>query len=323
MYTEIRIMYIIWINQNYESDYNGGVAVKVGFVGLGIMGSPMAKNLLKGNIDLYVSDVNQSAVEQLVSLGAKTTDTTTELGGICDVIILMLPNATIVKSVLFGESGLITTLKRGTIVVDMSSLSPIDTSENYGKLSAIGIKYIDAPVSGGQPKAVNGTLAVMVGGDELAVQQVQEVLSYIATEIVYVGESGSGSITKLANQILVNVTIAALSEAAILASKAGVDLNKLYTAIRSGLAGSAVLDAKLPLMIDRDFVAGGRMDINLKDLLNIEQTGRDLGVPLPLTSNVIGMFQALKADGKIADDHGGIVQYYEKLANYEIPKGGK
>ncbi|MGN7478311.1 2-hydroxy-3-oxopropionate reductase [Solibacillus silvestris] len=299
------------------------MAVKVGFVGLGIMGSPMAKNLLKGNIELYVSDVNKTSVEELQAIGANTVAAAYELGQICDVVFLMLPNASIVKSVLFGEGGLETTLRHGAIVVDMSSLSPVDTKEIHGKLKSAGVEYIDAPVSGGQPKAIDGTLAIMVGGNEQAVEKVNGILNYMATDVVYVGDSGSGSTTKLANQILVNVTIAALSEAAVLASKAGVDLNKLHAAIRNGLAGSAVLDAKLPLMIDRNFVAGGRIDINLKDLLNIEQTGRELGVPLPLTSNVIGMFQALKVDGKIEDDHGGLVQYYEKLANYEIPKGGK
>lgn len=297
--------------------------MKVGFVGLGIMGSPMAKNLLKGNIELYVSDVNKTAIEELQKNGATAVAATSELGANCNVIILMLPNAAIVKSVLFAEGGLMTTLKPGTIIVDMSSLSPVDTKEIYEKLHAINVEYIDAPVSGGQPKAIDGTLAIMAGGNEEAVHKVMELLSHMAADVVYVGESGSGSTTKLANQILVNVTIAALSEAAVLASKAGVDLNKLHEAIRNGLAGSAVLDAKLPLMIDRNFVAGGRIDINLKDLLNIEQTGRALGVPLPLTSSVIGMFEALKVEGKTADDHGGLVQYYEKLANYEIPKGGK
>lgn len=297
--------------------------MKVGFVGLGIMGKPMAKNLRKGNINIFVSDLNQKALEELVLAGGISVENTAELGAICDVIILMLPNAAIVKSVLFGENGLHQTLKSGTVVVDMSSLSPVDTKEIYEKLQPFGIEYLDAPVSGGQPKAEDGTLAVMVGGNEDAFYKVQPILEHMAADLVYVGDSGSGSTTKLANQILVNVTIAALSEAALLASKAGVDLNKLHAAIRNGLAGSAVLDAKLPLMIDRNFVAGGRIDINMKDLLNIEQTGRELGVPLPLTSSVLGMFQALKVDGKLADDHGGLVQYYEKLANYEIPKGGK
>ncbi|WP_107838141.1 2-hydroxy-3-oxopropionate reductase [Metasolibacillus meyeri] len=297
--------------------------MRVGFVGLGIMGNPMAKNLVNGKIELYVNDVNTAAVEELVAAGAQQVTATSELGNICDVIILMLPNAAIVKNVLFGENGLSTTLKKGTAIVDMSSLSPVDTAEIYEKLAQLHVHYLDAPVSGGQPKAIDGTLSVMIGGDEQVFHQVEPVLAHMASDLVYVGESGSGSTTKLANQILVNVTIAALSEAAVLASKAGVDLNKLHAAIRNGLAGSAVLDAKLPLMIDRNFVAGGRIDINLKDLMNVEQTGRELGVPLPLTSSVIGMFQALKADGKVADDHGGLVQYYEKLANYEMPKGGK
>ncbi len=297
--------------------------MKVGFVGLGIMGKPMAKNLINGNVDVTVFDINQETVNQLAVLGAKPAASLLDIAINNEVIILMLPNAAIVKSVLFDEKGLANSCKPNTIIVDMSSLSPVDTKEINEKLASKQLQYLDAPVSGGEPKAIDGTLSVMVGGCEQALERVKPVLQKMAADITYVGESGSGSVTKLANQILVNVTIAALSEAAVLASKSGVDLNKLYPAIRNGLAGSAVLDAKLPLMIDRNFVAGGRIDINLKDLLNVEQTGRALEVPMPLTSNVIAMFQALKADGKVADDHGGLIQYYEKLANYEVPKGGK
>lgn len=297
--------------------------MKVGFVGLGIMGNPMAKNLLKGQIELYVNDVNKEAENELVSAGAVKVDDLKQLGSLCDVIILMLPNAAIVKTVLFGANGIASTLKRNSIVVDMSSLSPIDTKEINEKLALQEVEYLDAPVSGGQPKALDGTLSVMIGGSEEAIGTVRPILNHLAADIVHVGGSGSGSTVKLANQILVNVTIAALSEAAVLAAKAGVDLNQMHAAIRNGLAGSTVLDAKLPLMIDRNFVAGGRIDINTKDLLNIEQTGRALGVPLPLTTTVLGMFHCLKADGKAGDDHGGLVQYYEKLASFEIPKGGK
>ena len=296
--------------------------MNIGFIGLGIMGSPMVENLLKGGETVYVNDVNEAAIEKLVNQGAKAA-TYNELGENCEAIILMLPNAAIIRSVLFSDEGLASKLKPGTIVVDMSSLSPVDTNYFYEELQKLQVEYLDAPVSGGQPKAVDGTLSIMIGGDADALQKVQPIIQHMAGDIVHVGESGSGSTTKLANQILVNVTIAALSEAAVLASKAGVDLNKLHAAIRNGLAGSAVLDAKLPLMIDRNFVAGGRIDINLKDLTNVLQTGEQLDVPLPLTTSVVAMFEDLKADGKLADDHGGLVQYYEKVAGYEIPKGGK
>ena len=297
--------------------------MNIGFIGLGIMGSPMVENLLKGGETVYVNDVNEAAIHKLLPLGAIAAKNYEDLAENCELIILMLPNAPIIKTVLFGEKGLANFLRPGTIVVDMSSLSPVDTKEIYEKLQVQQVKYLDAPVSGGQPKAVDGTLSIMVGGCEQALQKVKEALQHMAGDIVYVGESGSGSTTKLANQILVNVTIAALSEAAVLASKAGVDLNKLHAAIRNGLAGSAVLDAKLPLIIDRNFVAGGRIDINLKDLNNVAQTGEQLGVALPLTTSVIDMFEKLKEDGKVAEDHCGLVQYYEKVSNYEIPKGGK
>nr|WP_155767456.1 2-hydroxy-3-oxopropionate reductase [Sporosarcina ureilytica] len=297
--------------------------MNIGFIGLGIMGKPMVLNLLKEGFQVKAFDVNENARKEVVASGALEALSPLEVARESDFIITMLPNADIVKDVLLGTSGVAEGVKPGTVVVDMSSISPIDSTFIANELSKLDVAFLDAPVSGGEPKAIDGTMSIMVGGDEAALEKALPILRAMGKDITHVGGSGSGSTTKLANQILVNVTIAAMSEAVVLAAKAGVDVEKMYQAIRGGLAGSAVLDAKIPLVLDRNFVAGGRIDINLKDLTNVLDAGRDIGVPMPLTSNVVEMFHALKVDGKAADDHGGLIQYYEKLANYEVMKGEK
>jgi 2-hydroxy-3-oxopropionate reductase len=296
--------------------------MKIGFIGLGIMGRPMVLNLLNAGFQVKAFDVNEDTRKTVVTSGAIEAHSPLDVANGSDCIITMLPNAAIVKSVLFGEGGVAEGIKAGSVVVDMSSISPIDSKYFALELAKKDAAFLDAPVSGGEPKAIDGTMSIMVGGDEEALLKVLPALQAMGKDITHVGESGSGSTTKLANQILVNVTIAAMSEAVVLAAKAGVDVEKMYHAIRGGLAGSTVLDAKMPLVLDRNFVAGGRIDINLKDLTNVLDAGREIGVPMPLTSNVVEMFHALKVDGKAADDHAGLVQYYEKLANFEVTKSG-
>ncbi|MDQ0873124.1 2-hydroxy-3-oxopropionate reductase [Paenibacillus sp. V4I3] len=291
---------------------------KIGFIGLGIMGKPMAINLLKAGYDVTVTDLNKEAVEQVVKSGAVAAATPQEVAENVDVIITMLPNANIVKGVIFGENGIHKGAKVGTVVIDMSSISPVVSNEIASELAKQGIEMLDAPVSGGEPKAVDGTLAIMVGGKEEVYESVKDVLFSMGSAVTLVGGNGCGSTAKLANQIIVNLNIAAMSEALVLAAKAGIDIDKMYQAIRGGLAGSAVLDAKVPLILDRNFVAGGRIDINLKDITNVMETAHAIGVPLPLSSQLLEIFHALKVDGKASHDHGGIVQYYEKLAQVEV-----
>ncbi|MFD6439523.1 2-hydroxy-3-oxopropionate reductase [Peribacillus sp. NPDC060186] len=293
------------------------MANKIGFIGLGIMGKPMSFNLLKAGYELTVYDINTQTVEALVEAGAKA-GTPTEMGETCDVIITMLPASHHVKQVVLGENGILETATEGTVIIDMSSISPVVSVEIANEAAKQGVEMMDAPVSGGEPKAVDGTLAIMVGGKESVFESVKDVLHSIGTDVTLVGKNGSGVTAKLANQIIVNLNIAAMSEALVLAAKAGIDVEKMYHAIRGGLAGSAVLDAKVPLILDRNFVAGGRIDINLKDITNVMETAHDIGVPLPLSSQLLEIFHALKVDGKAGDDHGGIVQYYEKLANVEV-----
>lgn len=293
---------------------------KVGFIGLGIMGKPMALNLLKAGIDTIVYDVNPKAVEALVEAGAKAATSPKELAAVSDVVITIVPNAAIVKSLLEAEDGILAGAKPGTVIVDMSSVSPVDSQ----KLAAAAAKYdcpfLDSPVSGGEPGAINATLSYMIGGDEAVVEKIKDVFLAMGKSVTVIGPNGSGSVAKLANQIIVNLTIAAVSEALVLAQKAGADPERVYQAIRGGLAGSAVLDAKAPMMYNRNFKPGGTLAINLKDITNVMDTAQSLDVPLLLTSQLKQIMHSLKADGHIMDDHGGIVQFYEKIAGVEVKK---
>ena len=292
---------------------------KAGFIGLGIMGKPMAKNLLKGGVDLMVWDLNQAAVEEVKEAGA-SVGTYEEIGAQCDVVFLILPNGDISKEVLFGEKGVASTLTAGKVVCDMSSVTPVESKECYEGLKKIGVGFVDSPVSGGEPGAINGTLAFMAGGDEKDFNALMPYFDIMGSSAVLIGGSGSGSVTKLANQIIVNNTIAIVSEAFVLASKAGADPMKVYHAIRGGLAGSAVLDAKIPMIVERNFVPGGTISINHKDIKNVVNTAHSLDVPIPYSAQLYEILQTLKIHGHMNDDHGGIVQYFEALADVQVKK---
>lgn len=291
---------------------------KIGFIGLGIMGKPMAKNLLKAGYSLVVYDVVASAVKELAEAGAQTGTSPKDVAQKSEIIITMLPNSPHVKDVVLGVNGVLEGARPGTILVDMSSIAPLVSKEVNEKAIEKGVVMLDAPVSGGEPKAVNGTLSIMVGGPEEAFKEVEKLLLSMGASAVLVGEIGSGNVTKLANQIIVALNIAAMSEAMVLATKAGVDPEKVYQAIRGGLAGSTVLDAKAPMVLARNFKPGFRIELHIKDLQNALDTAHGIGVPIPLTSQVMEILQALKVDGKEKDDHSSIVQYYEKLAQIEV-----
>jgi 2-hydroxy-3-oxopropionate reductase len=292
----------------------------VGFIGLGIMGRPMTVNLLKAGYNVTVYDINKEAIEKLVAAGAKGAATPKEVGENSDVIITMVPNSQHVREAVLGENGVAKGAKAGSVVIDMSSITPVASKQIAEELAEKGIEMLDAPVSGGEPGAIAGTLSIMVGGKEEVFESVKDVLQAMGRDIILVGANGCGVTAKLANQVIVNLNIAAMSEALVLAAKAGINIEKMYQAIRGGLAGSAVLDAKVPLILERNFVAGGRIDINLKDITNVMETAHGIGVPLPLCSQLLEIMHALKVDGKAGDDHGGIVQHYEKLAKVEVRK---
>lgn len=293
---------------------------KIGFIGLGIMGKPMALNLLKAGFTLTVNDLNQDTVNTVVAAGAVAASSAKEVAENSDVIITMLPASKHVKEVVLSENGILAGAKAGSVIIDMSSITPEVSRELAAEAAKKGVGMLDAPVSGGEPKAIDGTLAIMVGGKEDVFESAKPVLYGMGKDVTLVGDSGCGVTAKLANQIIVNLNIAAMSEALVLAAKAGIDIEKMYQAIRGGLAGSAVLDAKVPMILDRNFVAGGSMAINMKDITNVMETAHEIGVPLPLSSQLLEIFHALKVDGKIKDDHGSIVRYYEKLANVEVKK---
>ena len=296
--------------------------MKVGFIGLGIMGRPMAKHLVAAGLDVMVSDLNPVPVQELVADGAKT-GTYAQIGEQCDIVMTILPTGAIVQSVLFGEDGVAAHLKPGSIVVDHSSVTPVESHECYDKLKEIGVDFLDAPVSGGEPGAKAGTLAIMVGGDEPVFEKAKEVMQPYASSILLTGGCGSGSITKLANQIIVNNNIAIVSEALTFAVKAGADPEKVYKAIRTGLAGSAVLDAKAPMMYNRNFVPGGTIKVNHKDITNVVRTAHAIDAPIPYTAQLYEIMQTLKVHGHMMDDHSGIVQYFEALADVKVEKKGE
>ena len=289
-----------------------------GFIGLGIMGRPMAMNLMqKGGFPLLVCDASATAVRALEKLGAQAASLR-EIGDKCDVIFTNLPNGEIVRQVLFGEDGVASAVRLGALVVDLSSVTPGQSQYCCNRLKEKGADFLDAPVSGGEPKAIDGTLVFMVGGGEAPYLRAVPYFKSMGASWLRIGDSGSGSVAKLANQIIVNNTIAAVSEALVLASKAGADAGRVFEAIRGGLAGSAVLEAKAPLMIRHAFRPGGKISINHKDIMNAMSTAHELSVPLPLTSQLLEILTALKASGNFEDDHAGIVQYYERLAGIEV-----
>lgn len=293
--------------------------MKAGFIGLGIMGKPMAKLLVQAGVELYVNDINKEVVNELVAEGAKDA-TYKEMGANCDTIFTILPNGSIVYSVLFGENGLASYLEKGAVVCDMSSVTPTESQTCFNKLAEMGIGFVDAPVSGGEPKAIDGTLAFMAGGLVDDFIKLKAYFEIMGSSALLIGGSGSGSVTKLTNQVIVNMTIAVVSEAFVLATKAGADPEKVFQAIRGGLAGSTVLDAKIPLILDRNFQPGGKISINHKDIKNVLSTAHDIDVPMPFTSQLFEVMQNLKITGHFEDDHGGIVQYFEALACVEVKR---
>ena len=296
--------------------------MNIGFIGLGIMGKPMAKNLLKAGHTLVVYDVVAAPVKELVEAGATAGTSPKDVASRNDLIITMLPNSPHVKKAVLGEGGVIEGARPGSVLVDMSSIAPLASREVAAELAKKGVEMLDAPVSGGEPKAIDGTLAIMVGGKEAIFERVKDVLLKMGASAVLCGDIGAGNVTKLANQIIVALNIAAMSEAFVLATKAGVDPERVFNAIKGGLAGSTVLNAKAPMVLEGNYKPGFRIELHIKDLQNALDTAHENGTPIPLTAQIMEIMQALKVDGKQSDDHGGIIQFYEKLAAVKVRKGG-
>lgn len=292
--------------------------MKIGFIGLGIMGKPMAKNLMKAGHEVVVFDVIKENIDELTAAGAKAAGSSREVAQQCSTVITMLPNSPHVKTVVLGENGVLEGAKSGSILIDMSSIAPLASQEIEKACAAKGVKMIDAPVSGGEPKAIDGTLSIMVGGDKAVFEQVKELLLLMGASAVYCGPIGAGNTTKLANQVVVACNIAACAEAFMLARKAGVDPQLVFEAIKGGLAGSTVMNAKVPMMIEGNFQPGFKIDLHIKDLNNALETGHSTGSPLPLTAAVMEMMQTLRADGYGQNDHSALANYYAKLSGNPI-----
>lgn len=292
--------------------------MKIGFIGLGVMGKPMSKNLMKAGYALAVYDINAEAVAELSAAGAEAAGSVAALARQCDTVITMLPNSPQVKDVLLGKNGVIANGKPGALIVDMSSIAPAASVECEAAARAAGLRMIDAPVSGGEPKAVDGTLSIMCGGEQKDFDEAYPILMNLGTSAVLCGRIGSGNTTKLCNQIIVGVNIAAMSEALTLAVKAGVDPEVVFQAIRGGLAGSTVLEAKAPMVLKRNFKPGFRIDLHIKDLNNAMDTAHATGSPAPLTEQVLKMMRSLSAQGEGQADHSGLAKYYEALAGITI-----
>jgi len=289
--------------------------MKIGFIGLGIMGKPMVKNLLKAGHKVLAYDIIAENIENIVAAGAKGAASIAEVAKDCKLIITMLPNGPQVKEVVLDANGVLDVAEVGTILVDMSSIAPGVAQEIYAACAKKGIGMIDAPVSGGEPKAIDGTLSIMVGGKEEVFEKVKDVLLNMGASAVYCGDIGAGNTTKLANQIIVALNIAAMSEAFMLSTKAGVAPDKVFDAIKGGLAGSTVMNAKMPMILDGNFSPGFKIDLHIKDLANALDTGHEVGAPLPLTAQIMEVMQMLKADGYGQCDHSAIAKYYEKLTD--------
>ncbi|TQS41915.1 2-hydroxy-3-oxopropionate reductase [Cryptosporangium phraense] len=295
--------------------------MQIGFIGLGIMGRPMSRNLLAAGHDLVVSEHNAAAAEELAAAGARTAKTPKQIAEQVDLVLTMLPNSPHVQDVALGPDGIVHGAHAGLVHVDMSSIAPGVARRVGAELGRSGVRMLDAPVSGGEPKAIDGTLSFMVGGDAATFDQVKPVLDVMGASVVRVGDLGAGNVAKLANQVVVALNIAAVGEALVLAQKAGVEPEAVVAAIRGGLAGSAVLDAKAPMMLDRNFTPGFRLDLHAKDLLNALDTGHEHGAALPLTAAVLEAVTSLQATGHGGEDHSGLVRYFEALSGVELRKG--
>ena len=291
--------------------------MRIGFIGLGIMGKPMAKNLLKAGYEVWVNNRSRGPMDELAACGARHA-TQVEIGENCDLVLTMLPNSPEVKAVMLGEDGVAAHMKPGATFIDMSSINPIASREIAAALAEKGVDMLDAPVSGGEPKAIDGTVSFMVGGKQEVFDRFKPVLEKMGASVVRCGGIGAGNTTKLANQIIVACNIRAVAEALTLAQKAGVEPQKVFEAIRGGLAGSTVLDAKAPMMMAGNDKPGFRIDLHIKDLNNALECAHSVGAPAPMTASVQEVLQWLHAHDCGQNDHSAIAKYYEALGDIRI-----
>lgn len=297
--------------------------MNVGLIGLGVMGLPMAKNLLKAGYTVYAFDALPPRTALAAQAGARPCQSVEEACQSCREIITMLPDGPQVRQVALGPGGIGESAAPGTLLVDMSSIAPGVSREVAAALAPRGITMLDAPVSGGESGAVQGTLAIMAGGSQEDFHRARPLFDVLGASACLVGDIGSGNVCKLANQVMVAGHLAALSEGLLLAKMAGADPEKVFAAIRGGLAGSAVMEAKAPKMLAGDYAPGFRIQLHIKDLRNALATGEATGAPLPLAALVQEMFQALDREGAGGLDHSALVRRYEELAGSALREAGE
>ena len=290
----------------------------LGFIGVGIMGKPMAGHLIKAGNTIYTYDVVPTGVEELVKQGAVACDSSKEVAQKGDIVIVMVPDTPDVEKVLFGHNGVIEGISAGKIVVDMSSISPVATKEFAERLAEKGVEMVDAPVSGGQVGAENAALSIMAGGKPEVFEKVKPLFELMGKNISLIGGNGDGQTCKVANQIIVALNIEAVAEALLLASKMGADPEKVRNALMGGFASSRILELHGKKMIDRKFEPGFRVRLHQKDLNLALSTARAAGLFLPNTATAQELFNALAADGGIDLDHSAMVQVLEKMANHKL-----
>ena len=295
---------------------------ELGFIGLGIMGKPMARNLMKAGYPIIVYDIRPESVEEIRQEGAQRASSCKEVAENCDIVITMVPDSADSEAAILGPNGVLAGCRPETIILDMSSIAPLVSQKIAAECAKKGVEMLDAPVSGGEPGAINATLAIMVGGKKEIFDRTFDIMKTVGSNVTLCGAIGAGNTTKLANQIIVALNIAAVGEALVLAAKAGVDPETVFQAIRGGLAGSTVLDAKAPMIISRNFKPGFRIRLHQKDLNNALATAKELNVPLPFTALVQQVITALVNDGKADSDHSAIATFIEGMAGIEVKKLG-
>lgn len=292
----------------------------IGFMGLGIMGKPMARNLLKAGYSLVVHNRSRAAVDELSREGATVATSPQEVAAQSDVVITMLPDSPDVELVYAGEQGVFVRVKPQTLLIDMSSISPVVARKLATEAKRRGCDLLDAPVSGGEAGAISATLSIMIGGKANAVERAMAIFQALGKNIVHVGDAGAGQVTKAANQMVVGTTLAIVSEALVLAAKAGVDPAKVRQALLGGFAQSKILEAHGQKMLERNFRPGFRIRLHEKDMKIALAAGSEYGVPLMVTSQVAQIMTAMKSMGNGELDHSGIVKFVEALAKIELPQ---
>ncbi len=294
--------------------------MNIGFIGLGIMGQPMARNLMKAGHKLVVYDLIAERIAAAVESGAATGESARDVAARSQVTFTMLPDGPEVATAILGTAGALEGAQPGSVIVDMSSISPLVAQKVGAACHAKGIEFLDAPVSGGEPKAIDGTLAIMVGGKQETFERILPLLKVMGSSVILTGPLGAGNVTKLANQIMVAVNIAAMGEALVLATKAGLDPEVVFNAVKGGLAGSSVLNAKAPMVISRNFKPGFRIRLHQKDLRNALLAAEDMKVALPFTSLAQQALMALMNEGRGDLDHAAIATFIEDLAKVTVQK---